>query len=119
LAGILGQLIGNSTYHVKTPSRIQTLGNQPEVRIQPFAYILQLMCRITLLWRTPRTVAHRKGLINISTMTTKCSPRFAAAEYLVLSTFIKISGLGKVGCIQWNVASNFKTSEIEDHSCCR
>jgi hypothetical protein len=30
-------------------------------------------------------------------MTTNFGPEFEAAEYLVLSTFIKINGLGKVG----------------------
>jgi hypothetical protein len=35
MAGLLSQLIGNSAYHVKkTPSRIQTPGNRPKVRIQ-------------------------------------------------------------------------------------
>jgi hypothetical protein len=120
LAGLLSQLIGNSAHHVKNSFQNSDAGKSPESKSTTnTAHILQLMCRITLLLRTPRTVACRKSLLNISTMTTKFSPGFEAEEYLVLSTFIKINGLGKVGCIQWNVTSNFKTSQIEDNSCCR
>jgi hypothetical protein len=81
----------------KTPSRIQTPGNHPKVSKQEFCTHFTADVQNNTLRRTPRTVTHRKSLINISTITTKFSPGFAAAEYLVLSTFIKKLDLGKLG----------------------